>query len=378
MRLIYFLGFLLGLNAALPAYIYSSFLSQFFPEKSVGIIFALGSLAIIWAFSKLPKLLRYYGNFRVSSLALALVIVTTVLFAVLDIPFLVIALFIVNAVSLATFGFNLDIFLEHSSANKITGGIRGTYLVCISGAWIVAQLINSFALSETQYTLVFLLAALSALPILFLIRLNFRRFHDPDYKNMPTFKLFNVATKNKNLIGVYILNFLLQFFYAWMIIYTPLYLHNYIGFSWHSIALMFSVMLLPFVLIQRPLGILADRWLGEKELLVVGFLIMAIAAGSMTFVISANVLIWTALLFASRIGAASVEVMSETYFFKQVSDKDVSLIGIFRTTRSWAYIVSAIIATVLIPFIGIQYLFVILACIMFYGAFRSLFLKDTL
>ena len=376
--MMYALGFLVGIHIALPAYLYSSFLSQFFPEKFIGVIFAVGSLVTIWAFSKLPKLLRRFGNFQVATLVLSLAIVTTAAFAVLDIPLLVIGVFTLNTVSLAALGFNMDIFLEHSSADNITGKIRGIYLVCINGAWIVAQLINSFILSDGRYTSAFLLSAFAALPVLFLIRRNFKKFQDPAYQNLHTFKLFRTATKNKNLIGIYLINFLLQFFYAWMVIYTPLYLHGHIGFSWQQIALMFSVMLLPFALLQAPLGTVADRWLGEKEMLVAGFLIMAVSVFAMTFAAAQSLLFWTALLFVSRIGAATVEVMSETYFFKHVTDKDVSLIGLFRTTRPWAYIVSSILATVLLPFMAIQYLFAILACIMLYGAFRSLLLKDTL
>lgn len=377
-RYMYLMGFLVGIHVSLPAYIYSSFLSQFFPEKFVGIIFAVQSLATIWAFSKLPGLLRRFGNFAVSTLVVSLAITTTALFAVLHIPLVVIGIFIINAVSIIALSFTMDIFLEHSTSDAVTGKIRGIYLVCINSAWVIAQLINAFVLRENQYTFAFLISAFAALPVLFFIRRNFRGFQDPSYERLPTFRIFTTATKNKDLIGIYIVNFLLQFFYSWMVIYTPLYLHAHIGFSWQQIAFMFSIMLLPFSLLQAPLGAVADRWLGEKEMLVAGFLIMALSVFTMTFVAVPNFLLWTVLLFASRVGAATTEVMSETYFFKHVSDKDISLIGLFRTTRPWAYIVSSIFATVLLPFMALQYLFTILAGVMVYGAFRALGLRDTL
>src|SRR5207249_2591358 len=151
------------------------------------------------------------------------------------------------------------------------------------------------------------------------------KFKDTQYTDLPVLKLFATARKHKKVIDIYLVNFLLQFFFSWMIIYTPIYLHEYVGFTWSQIAIIFSIMLLPFVILELPLGKIADRVLGEKELLVTGFSIMALTTAAMTFLHSANMVIWIGLLFISRIGAATVEIMSETYFFKQVSDIDVSL-----------------------------------------------------
>src|SRR3989344_1758777 len=374
---IYTLGFFLSLHVALPAYLFSSFLSQFFPEKYIGIIFSIASLLTIWLFSKLPAILRRFGNFVTAGVFLTCTIVAIALLSFIKLPFLVIVIFILYQLATSVLTFNFDIFLEHSSGNKVTGEIRGTYLMFGSIAWVIAEVLLVFIIANNQYNTVFIVASLVALPMMVILN-RFKRFHDPHYRALQILTLFKKTSgHSKEVISIYIINFLLCFFYSWMVIYTPLYLYNYVGFQWNQIAILFAVMLLPFALIQRPLWKLADRKFGEKEFLIGGFSIMAIATGVMSFLPTPEFWIWMGLLFVSRIGAATTEVMSETYFFKHVHDSDVALIGIFRTTRPWAYIVAPIVATVLLPFSGIQYLFIILAVIMLYGVFKSFQLVDT-
>ena len=376
--LIYLLGFLLGLHMALPAYLYSTFLSQFVPERFVGLLFAFASLATILLFTQLPKILKAVGNFTVSLAFLMVALISAAWLSIaIDAP-TAIVLFVTSYLASSILIFTFDVFLEHVSRDGVTGVVRGTYLVFVSASWIVGQVITSFIVSDSHYTQILLLSAVVVIPMLFIVVETFKRFNDPHYANLHLFKFFTSPTRHRAVLSAYLAAFLLQFFYVWMVIYTPLYLHNHLGFSWSTVALIFSVMLIPFVIIPRPIGKIADRWLGEKEFLVAGFLIMAISTGAMAFLASASALVWALVLFASRIGASAVETMSETYFFKHVSERDISLIGVFRSTRPWAYVIAPVVATVTLSFIGIQYLFLVLGLILLYGAFKATHIKDTL
>jgi MFS family permease len=77
-------------------------------------------------------------------------------------------------------------------------------------------------------------------------------------------------------------------------------------------------MLLPFVFVQFPLGRLADKKWGEKEILSLGFIIVAIATGLISFISGGSMILWMTILFITRIGAATIEIMCDTYFFKKV------------------------------------------------------------
>ena len=79
----------------------------------------------------------------------------------------------------------------------------------------------------------------------------------------------------------------------------------------------------------------------------------------------------------TRVGAAMVEVMNDTYFFKQVDDKNLNLINLYRATVPLSYVVAPIIATALVLFIPIGNMFYVLGFLMIFGLRYSLAIKDT-
>ena len=176
--------------------------------------------------------------------------------------------------------------------------------------------------------------------------------------------------------GVYIIDILIQAFYALMIIYTPIYLHNYIGFDWTTIGILFSVMLIPFVIVGIPEGFIADSGFGEKRTIAIGFLICGLATLACAIFGDGSVLLWAILLFLTRVGAASSEIMADTYFFKKINGRDIQKIGIFRTARPIAYVASSVAATILLSVTDIRGLFVVIGLLMFYGIRVVLSISD--
>jgi MFS family permease len=162
-----------------------------------------------------------------------------------------------------------------------------------------------------------------------------------------------------------------------MIIYTPVYLSKYIGFSWGEIGIMFTIMLLPFALFELPIGKLADKKYGEKEILTIGLVIMGLSTLMMSFVSVKSFLLWTVLLFITRTGASFVEITSDSFFFKQVNTANTDEISIYRTTRPLAFIIAPLIATLALQFVPYHYIFLIVGTIVILSTHWSLALKDT-
>src|SRR3989338_296705 len=375
---IYLLGFLFTLHAALPSYVNSTFMARFTSENFVGIMYTLSALITIAAFIVVPKILRKFGNYKTIMGMLVVDFVSIIGLTFTHNNFLISVFFITSFVTVALIGFNIDIFLESFSRNSTTGKTRGTFLSTANTAWIIAPLVGSMILTDGDYWKIFLAAALLILPILFFVHNNLKKFKDPEYKIIPLKNTAGEIARNKDIRDIFIVGFLLQFFYSWMVIYTPIYLYTHIGFSWREIGIIFSIMLLPFVLTEAPLGRLADRRWGEKEVMSIGFIVMAISTGLIAFIEIKSIALWAALLFITRIGAAMVEIMSETYFFKKVHSSKADIISFFRTMRPWAYIISPILATALFSVdLPIKYIFIFLAVIMFLGLHWSLELKDT-
>jgi MFS family permease len=182
--------------------------------------------------------------------------------------------------------------------------------------------------------------------------------------------------KNKNIRNIYWISGSLDFFYAITVIYVPLHLLS-LGLNWEQIGLILTVMLIPFVLLQYPVGSLADTKWGEREMLGISALIMGGASLFMFFTVSASMATWMMILFTSRIGAALLEILRDSYFYKQIDGSDIGIINFFRTARSVAYILATGISAVVLLFFPLKSVFLIAAL----GAFSALipvfFLNDS-
>lgn len=375
---LFIIAFFLNVHAALPAYINSTFLSTFTSKSLVGIIYTIGALFSILALIFLPKALSRFGNFKIGMTALLVEIVAMTSLAITRNPMFIIISFVSILVLIRVMGFNADIFLENLSDDKKTGGIRGFFLSASNSAWVFSPFLAGFILGGDNYFRLYITSVLFLIPVFFVLLFRFRKFEDPEYDHIPFWSTLKIMLRRHNLRRIFMANLLLRFFYSWMVIYTPIYLREYIGFEWIEIGWMFSIMLLPFIIFQIPAGKIADKFLGEKELLSLGFVIIAFSTAFLAFVVGANFWMWTLVLFFTRVGASLAEVMSESYFFKKIDSTDSNLIGFFRMTSPMAYVVSPIIATIILSVVEFRFIFLILGIIMLYGLRYSLTLKDTL
>lgn len=358
---IFTLGFLFALNTAIPAYINSTFMSGIVKENIVGWLYAISSLLVILLLVTIPKILKKTGNYKITNFFLWAYFFSLLAMAFSPNNIVVTFSFVLSLILINILFFNMDIFLEHFSKNESTGGVRGSYLSIINLAWLFSPMVAGFILVDHNYWSIYLVAALLILPIIYLLNKNFKNFEDPEYEETKFWKALKIIRNDYDVFRIVVANFILKFFYSWMVIYTPIYLHEHVGFDWRTIGYIFTFMLLPFVLLELPLGKLADQKIGEKEILNLGFIITAIMTGLLTFVSSPNAIIWAILLFGTRIGASMIEISTESYFFKKVSADDSNIISFFRMTSPIAYLIGPFLAGFLLFFIPFNQLFMALA-----------------
>ena len=172
-------------------------------------------------------------------------------------------------------------------------------------------------------------------------------------------------------------HFLLQVFFAWTTVYFPLYLVTEIGFSWGAVGVITGIGLLAYVLLEYPLGVLEDRYWGEKEVMAVGFVIMITACFFMSAAVSIGVVGWSFLMFYSRVGAAGVETATEGYFFKHIRGEDSARISLFRMLRPLGLAAGTLLGTISLFVLPFQYIFMVLGCVLCLGIISALALKDT-
>jgi len=274
----------------------------------------------------------------------------------------------------------LDIFLEELSTNNRTGEIRGIYLTFISFGVALGPFILSFLTNvESGLKPVFILAALFLIPPIFLALFSIRS-HAPKAHGSYHHSLqlpFRLWWRAKNVRRVTLVRLVLETFYSLMIIYVPIYLHSVLAFDWSQLGIIFTVMLLPFILFDWLGGELADRFWGEKELMSAGLLITGFSLLFMPF-IGKSFWTWMLVLFISRVGASLVETMTETYFFKSVEAENTGFLSIFRLNRSAGSVVGIIVGIVTLNFFSYEIMFFALAVLIFVALRESFSIKDTL
>jgi len=259
----------------------------------------------------------------------------------------------------------MDILVENFSENATTGLTRTIYFTAISLGWIVAPTLSSYIVDNGGYYWVFIAAAIFLVPFLIILIKNRTIIRGSENYQIKTIKQsFYALWNNRNLRGIFFIALLLNVFLSSAVVYIPIYLHQNLGFDWTTLGVMFSVMLLPFILFEIPAGWLADKYWGEKEMLTAGISIMIVSLLLFFILKEPNAWLWGALLFFSRIGASLVQAMRESYFFKIVDAEDVSYINFFRTTIPLGFLVGTVLASIIIIFYPIEYLFLFVAILM--------------
>lgn len=375
-NIIYLAGFLFSIPIALTSYVNSSALETYISKNYIGLLYGITSILTILALLRLPKILTHYGNRATTVIFSFLCFISLLLLAFIHVKFIFILAFVVFFISSNFVIATLDIFMEDFTGSGKVGRLRGIYLTSINLAWVVAQMISGSIIAKSSFKGIYLYSALLMLPLIFIFRIFLQKFKDPVYKNVAVKKTIKAFLRDKHISKIYLTSLVLKFFFSWMIIYMSIYLREVVGFDWSQIGMIYSVMLLPFVLLSYPLGKLSDK-IGEKKLLIWGFIFII----SFTLVIPLiqvnTIWIWMIVLFMTRIGAATIEVMTESYFFKIVSEEHADAIAFFRNTGPVAFVLAPLLAVpILIYTPSFSFLFYILGAILLFGLFITLRLRD--
>jgi MFS family permease len=375
-KIIFLAGFLFAIPLAITSYINSSFLEAYIGPYYVGVVYIVASVIAIIGLTQMPRILNRLGNYSAILLFSFTSFISLLSLALSTKGYILIPAIVLYFISTDIIIASLDIFVEDFSKSSNIGKFRGLYLMVINFSWVIAQMLSGSIIAKSSFHGIYLFSAGFIFLVSVVLILFLRDFKDPQYQKVPILKTMRVFLKNKSLSKIYLINLILKFFFAWMVIYTPIYLHEYLGFGWENIGFIFTIMLIPFVLLDYPLGRLSDK-IGEKKLLIAGFLITIFFTLIIPFIALPTIWLWALVLFGTRVGAGTIEVMAESYFFKEVSERNSDEISFFRNTYPLSFVIAPIVAIPVLLFVpAFQYLFFVLSAIMLAGLFITLRLKD--
>ncbi len=367
----YILSFIFTFNISLAAYVNSTFLTQIISEKYVGLLYTIASLVTLIMLSKSAGILKNFGNKKLT-LGFLLINMASLLGLITSVnPYIIGFSFIALITTSTLIFFGIDIFIEHFGDPKTIGVTRGLYLTITSIAWMISPLITALLITQGGgYISVYTIALLATVIMTIGLFFSVKTFKDITYVKTPFLQTYRYLKTNRHMLSITIINFILQFFFAWMIVYTPIYLYQHIGFGWDQIGVIFTVMLAPFVILGLPVGILIDKYhIKKRTLLYIGLVIMSVSTLLISMITIKSLPLWALLLFLTRTGASIVQTTSEIYFFTHVTESDAYLLGIFRDMMPVAYIIAPLTASLLFIFMPFKYLFIVLSIIVMSGIY---------
>ncbi len=377
---VYLISVIFYFHTLLVSYTTPTYLSEFVDAKHIGLLYSIGSIGSLIFFMLLPSILKRFGNFIVT---LGLMVISIFTLAITGLGFstaLVLTGIILYLVINPLIYLNLDIFCETLIGKNEgqTGHVRGLTLSLMSLAALLAPLTISYVVGtgDNLSQLYFIAIAVGSVFMLVVIA-RFKQFVDPLYHRIKLKPLLRQCYQNRAIKLVLSTHFLLQIFFTWTVIYFPLYLASVLNLPWSTIGGIIAAGLLAYVVCEYPIGIIADNYYGEKEMMAFGFLILALAVATISFMTTTEMIPWMVLMFISRVGASLVEVTTESYFFKKVDGDDANLMSVFRLTRPLSVLAGSLLGSVCLAIMPFNLAFLVLAFVMVIGLFITLGIEDT-
>jgi len=378
--IIYILAFAATIADAITGYAQSSYLNLFLPLNYIGLFLSLVTVITITTSFVYPRLIARHPMSRLIFITYLGSIIASLILSSRGPIWLILIAFIIRYLSFTFLMINLDIFLENISTNRRTGIIRTQYLTTLNMAWLISPLLMGHIIGpNNNYPQIYYIGGLVLLAALIFFIFTRHQLPHPRIH----YQKQNIKKGIRKLMGhndrrrIFLSSLVLQFFYALMSLYIPIYLHQYIGLSWPTLSIIFTIMLIPFVILELPAGALADRILGEKEMLMVGNIIMIISVIGIFLTSSTSPFVWGVLLFCSRVGAALAESMQESYFYKKIDSHDTAVINLYRQNRPLGWLLASLTAFVVLSFCSLPAIFIVLVLGLILGLIPILGIRDT-
>jgi MFS family permease len=374
---VFVISVFLSLNFGALLYLNSTFLGEFFGTTGVSLIFILAAVANIYLFFLAPRLLKAFGKGKLLFRFLFITLLATLGLAFSKSGWPAALSLIIYESFIFMAYYCLDIFLEEHSQDNRTGEIRGLYFTFLNAGIACGPLLLSLLGGAGLRPIYLVSTVLLIIPIILALMLSVGDKPSPAYRHEPINLPFKTWWHKRDIRAVSLTKLVLETFYGFMIIFTPIYLHKVLGFGWTELGIIFTVALLPFVLLEWPAGELADRFWGEKEMMSAGFFLMGSALLVMPF-LNKSFTYWMLILLLSRVGASMVEITTESYFFKKIDASQTGLLSIFRLLRPAGLIFGALLGGAIIALFSFHLIFFVVAGIILIGLYESLYLRDTL
>lgn len=372
-------NFIFNVHHAGVAYVNSSFLGQFFSPEWVSVIYVIQSLVVLCALLAAPYLIGIFGPRGLLILLIPVAQIAVLFLGLSQDPVSAVFFFILQGIAIWILFYLLDLYVEGATKKEEqTGGIRASFLTAGNIAIFFGPIMIALFVIGDYYAPLYAVSAALLIPAFALALTSFSKLESAAPKKNAFIAALKTLRCCRPGVGYAIAaQFLLRVFYSWIVVYIPLYLIYEAALSWQAVGTLTALALFAFILLEVPLGILADRYFGEKEIMIIGFAILGISTALLSLIPIAALVLWGIAFFFTRVGAAMVEITTEAHFFKKVNETDSALISVFRVMNPLGFVVGPLVAVILLPFTGLQFIFGFFGAILLIGIPIALRIVDT-
>lgn len=366
-------------NAALSFFASPFLLEIGISESTVGLLFAGASLCGLAVLSLFPLLIQYCGARCLfvhggTLLTVSLFALATSPGVIVSLAFLLIAL-LASLLLWSVF----DIGLEYTTTNENeTGRTRSIFLTTVNAGFVAVPSIAGFLVTTGGFSTLFVALGISTGISTLYGWYAFPHVPRTPQNTLRMAEILDVLVTQPNIRRVFSAQFMLQAFYTFMVVYMPIMLVSTYGLSLQEMSIVFSIAMLAFLIVEPPVGFISDTWLGEKEIMIAGFVILVLSTAALPLLAGASLTAWAALMFTTRVGAASIEITTESYFFKHVNSTNLVQVSAYRMLSALARLVVPLLATFFLTYFSITALPVAIAvCIAIVAIIELPRLQDT-
>ncbi len=351
------------------------YFKQVLNSENISAFYVAVSVLIIPLLLNLHKFFFTFGRIKVFVFLNIFSILLLSLLTFLKITFFSAFVLVLYIIALNVLMVVWDAVLEEYSQDKDTGRIRGLFLSFWNLGGMLGPLAGGVILSRFGYSFAFLVSIFLYFLILICFLFVFNNVKIKEKKVESITKVLRLMRRDRDIWNIYWISTILKIFYAVGTIFFSIYLVS-IGLSVAQVGFIFTVTFLPFVLLEYKIGVWADKKYGEKEMLIIGFVIMIIAMIFIFFTKSNSFYLWMFLLTLAFLGATFVEAMSDTYFYKKIDSSEIVISNFFRSSRPLSYLVGALIGGIIQVQFDFKGVFLATIISLLIGGYFAIILKD--
>ncbi len=384
LTIIYFSVVFYALHNFITYFVFSSYLNQYFSRFELSMIYTVSAFVSILISNFFGDILKKFTNYKTLITVLIIQFITTSFLALSDsLSIFYLSIFSAMHIIFSTLIWvSINIFIEEFSDHKNIGSIRGTVLTLYNVQAIIAPFIAAQFFEFIGYTGIFMLSAISLLPLMYINRRFFNHVKEPKYKHINLFTSFKMVWNNKDIRGVIASSFALNTFYGAVNIYLILYLTKTLGIpTLLYVGIITPLSVIPFILIPYRLGKYSDEIFGEKKAMIFGMLLMSITMVCIYFfkINSTNIMLWIGILFIARLGATIAETENYAYFYKKVDERSAGLIALFQNMVNIGFLFISLAGAIFIGLLDmdISYIFLISGLVGIISVFIIMRIRDT-